>query len=181
MRVLGQLPKKLAAGRRVLARTESSRTQSGTKQGGSPHDHWAKWGNFGTLEGGGAMNFIEKSAITTNEYWLPATASQSRAGSRHSIHLPAWLERLFPSRSSRGKNKFGASAALISFAPPESLDVSRTPAGGVRGRCSFRRVRGNCRIRRHRRGIADRGPHFCSSCLDAMTGRRSAWTGFGIN
>jgi hypothetical protein len=36
---LGQLPKKLAAGPRVLARTESSRTQSGTKQGGPPHDH----------------------------------------------------------------------------------------------------------------------------------------------
>ena len=46
MRVLGQLPKKLAAGRRVLARTESSRTQSGTKQGGSPHDHWAKLGQL---------------------------------------------------------------------------------------------------------------------------------------
>src|SRR3984893_18325927 len=43
---LGQLPKKLAAGRRVLARTESSRTQSGTKQGGSPHDHWAKLGQL---------------------------------------------------------------------------------------------------------------------------------------
>ena len=39
---LGQLPKKLAAGPRVLARTESSRTQSRTKQGGPPHDHWAK-------------------------------------------------------------------------------------------------------------------------------------------
>jgi hypothetical protein len=43
---LGQLPKKLAAGRRVLARTESSRTQSGTKQAGSPHDHWAKLGQL---------------------------------------------------------------------------------------------------------------------------------------
>src|SRR4249919_223278 len=43
---LGQHPKKLAAGRRVLARTESSRTQSGTKQGGSPHDHWAKLGQL---------------------------------------------------------------------------------------------------------------------------------------
>ena len=46
MRSLGQLPKKLAAGRRVLARTKSSRTQSGTKQGGSPHDHWAKLGQL---------------------------------------------------------------------------------------------------------------------------------------
>ena len=43
---LGQLPKKLAAGPRVLARTESSRTQSGTKQGGPPHDHWAKLGQL---------------------------------------------------------------------------------------------------------------------------------------
>ena len=39
---LGQLPKK----RRVLARTESSGTQSGTKQGGPPHDHWAKLGQL---------------------------------------------------------------------------------------------------------------------------------------
>ena len=39
---LGQLPKKLAAGTRLLARTESSRSESGTKQGGPPHDHWAK-------------------------------------------------------------------------------------------------------------------------------------------
>ena len=36
---LGQLPKKLAAGPRVLARTESLRPQSGTKQGGPPHDY----------------------------------------------------------------------------------------------------------------------------------------------
>ena len=43
---LGQLPKKLAAGPRVLARTESLRTQSGTKQGGPPHDHWAKLGQL---------------------------------------------------------------------------------------------------------------------------------------
>jgi hypothetical protein len=43
---LGQLPKKLAAGPRVLARTESSGTQSGTKQGGPPHDHWAKLGQL---------------------------------------------------------------------------------------------------------------------------------------
>src|SRR6516164_150941 len=43
---LGQLPKKLAAGLRVLARTESSRTQSGTKQGGPPHDHWTKLGQL---------------------------------------------------------------------------------------------------------------------------------------
>ena len=47
---LWQLPKKLAAGPRVLARTESLRTQSGTKQGGPPHDHWAKLDKFGTLE-----------------------------------------------------------------------------------------------------------------------------------
>jgi len=43
---LGQVPKKLAAGPRVLARTESSPTQSGTKQGGPPHDHWAKLGRL---------------------------------------------------------------------------------------------------------------------------------------
>jgi hypothetical protein len=43
---LGQVPKKLAAGPRVLARTESSATQSGTKQGGPPHDHWAKLGRL---------------------------------------------------------------------------------------------------------------------------------------
>jgi hypothetical protein len=43
---LWQLPKKLAAGPRVLARTESLRTQSGTKQGGPPHDHWAKLGQI---------------------------------------------------------------------------------------------------------------------------------------
>jgi hypothetical protein len=43
---LGQLPKKLAAGPRVLARTGSSRSQSGTKQGGPPHDHWAKLGQL---------------------------------------------------------------------------------------------------------------------------------------
>jgi len=43
---LGQLPKKLAAGPRALARTESSGTQSGTKQGGPPHDHWAKLGQL---------------------------------------------------------------------------------------------------------------------------------------
>ena len=43
---LGQLPKKLAAGPRVLARTRSLRTQSGTKQGGPPHDHWAKLGQL---------------------------------------------------------------------------------------------------------------------------------------
>ena len=76
----------------------------------------------------------------------PATASQSRAGSRvpkHSIHLPAWLVRLFSSGSSRGKNKFGASAALISFAPPENhLTFSRTPGGGGRGCCCFWRARG---------------------------------------
>ena len=47
---LGQLPKKLAAGPRVLGKDQSSRTQSRTKQGGPPHDHWAKLGNFGTLE-----------------------------------------------------------------------------------------------------------------------------------
>src|SRR5436189_2612825 len=41
---LGQLAKKLAAAPCVLARTESSRTQAGTKQGGPPHDHWAKLG-----------------------------------------------------------------------------------------------------------------------------------------
>jgi hypothetical protein len=52
MRVSGQLPKKLAAGPRVLARTESSGSQSGTKQGGPPHDHWAKLGNFGALQAG---------------------------------------------------------------------------------------------------------------------------------
>ena len=39
----GQLPKKLAAGPRVLARTELLRPQSGTKQGGPPHDYWAKF------------------------------------------------------------------------------------------------------------------------------------------
>jgi hypothetical protein len=39
---LGQLPKKLAAGPRLLARTESSRSELGTKQGGPPHDHWTK-------------------------------------------------------------------------------------------------------------------------------------------
>ena len=43
---LGQVPKKLAAGPRVLARTESSRTQSGTRPGGPPHDHWAKLGQL---------------------------------------------------------------------------------------------------------------------------------------
>ena len=43
---LGQLPKKLAAGPRLLARTESSRSESGTKQGGPPHDHWAKLGQL---------------------------------------------------------------------------------------------------------------------------------------
>jgi hypothetical protein len=43
---LGQVPKKLAAGPRVLARTEASPTQSGTKQGGPPHDHWAKLGRL---------------------------------------------------------------------------------------------------------------------------------------
>jgi hypothetical protein len=43
---LGQLPKKLAAGPRVLARTESLRPQSGTKQGGPPHDYWAKLGRL---------------------------------------------------------------------------------------------------------------------------------------
>src|SRR4051812_23958119 len=41
---LGQLPKKLAPSPRVLARSESSRTQAGTKQGGPPHDRWAKLG-----------------------------------------------------------------------------------------------------------------------------------------
>ena len=46
MRILGQLPKKLAAGPRLLARTESSRSESGTKQGGPPHDHWAKLGQL---------------------------------------------------------------------------------------------------------------------------------------
>ena len=44
--ILGQLQKKLAAGPRVLARTKSLRTQSGTKQGGPPHDHWAKLGQL---------------------------------------------------------------------------------------------------------------------------------------
>ena len=43
---LGQLPKKLAAGPRVLPRTESSRSQLGTKQGGPPHDHWTKLGQL---------------------------------------------------------------------------------------------------------------------------------------
>jgi hypothetical protein len=43
---LWQLPKKLAAGPRVLARTESLRTQSGTKQGGPLHDHWAELGQI---------------------------------------------------------------------------------------------------------------------------------------
>ena len=42
----GQLPKKLASGPRVLARSEIIRTQSGTKQGGPPHDHWAKLGRL---------------------------------------------------------------------------------------------------------------------------------------
>ena len=42
----GQLPKKLAAGPRLLARTESSRSELGTKQGGPPHDHWAKFGQL---------------------------------------------------------------------------------------------------------------------------------------
>ena len=48
--ILGQPPKELAAGPRVLTRTESLRTQSGTKQGGPPHDHWGSWDKFGTLE-----------------------------------------------------------------------------------------------------------------------------------
>ena len=43
---LGQLPKKLAAGPRLLARTELSRSELGTKQGGPPHDHWAKLGQL---------------------------------------------------------------------------------------------------------------------------------------
>ena len=43
---LGHLPKGMAAGPRVLARTELLRTQSGTKQGGPPHDHWAKFGQL---------------------------------------------------------------------------------------------------------------------------------------
>ena len=43
---LGQLPKKLAAGPRVLARTKSLRPQSGTKQGEPPHDYSAKLGRL---------------------------------------------------------------------------------------------------------------------------------------
>ena len=43
---LGQLPKKRTAGPRVLPRTESSRSQLGTKQGGPPHDHWANLGQL---------------------------------------------------------------------------------------------------------------------------------------
>ena len=43
---LGQLPKKLTAGPRVVPRTESSRSQLGTKQGGPPHDQWAKLGQL---------------------------------------------------------------------------------------------------------------------------------------
>ena len=45
MRVSGN-PKETGSQPRVLARTESSRTQSGTKQGGPPHDHWAKLGQL---------------------------------------------------------------------------------------------------------------------------------------
>jgi hypothetical protein len=43
---LRQLPEKLGrtARPRVLARTESSRTQSGTIHGGPRHDHWARLG-----------------------------------------------------------------------------------------------------------------------------------------
>jgi hypothetical protein len=44
---LGQVPEKLVAVARVLARTEPSPTQSSTKQGGPPHDHWAKLGRLG--------------------------------------------------------------------------------------------------------------------------------------
>jgi len=43
---LEQLLKKLTAGPRVVPRTESSRSQLGTKQGGPPHDHWAKLGQL---------------------------------------------------------------------------------------------------------------------------------------
>ena len=41
MRSLGRLPKKLATGPRLLARTKSSRSESGTKQGGPPHERAA--------------------------------------------------------------------------------------------------------------------------------------------
>ena len=42
-RIFGNSWKRLAAGRRMLAKTESS-LQLGTKQGRPPHDHWAKLG-----------------------------------------------------------------------------------------------------------------------------------------
>jgi hypothetical protein len=52
------------------------------------------------------------------------------------------------------------------FAPPESLDVSRTPGGGGRGGCCFWRARGNWRISRHRCGrICAGGRHLCSYVL----------------
>src|SRR6202030_3315528 len=44
MRVSGKSRRNWSAGPRVLARTESSPTQSGTKQGGPSRDHWAKLG-----------------------------------------------------------------------------------------------------------------------------------------
>ena len=49
---LGQLPKKLAAGPRLLARTESSRSESGTNRVDHRTITGRSWGNFGTLEAG---------------------------------------------------------------------------------------------------------------------------------
>src|ERR1700686_2627306 len=46
MRVSGKSRRNWSAGPRVLARTESSPTQSGTKQGGPSRDHWAKLGRL---------------------------------------------------------------------------------------------------------------------------------------
>jgi len=84
---LGQLPKKLAAGRRVLARTESSRTQWGTKQGGSPHDR------------GSWVFSLDFSMCASRKISAPAFVSSNRAPPRlpsrgryvgHRLRLYGW-------------------------------------------------------------------------------------------
>jgi hypothetical protein len=81
---LGQLPKKLAAGPRVLPRTESSRSQLGTKQGGPPHDHWAKLGQLPYTRSQYA--FVERREYDLHKDILQCDAL-ARVHSRHGTRL----------------------------------------------------------------------------------------------
>jgi hypothetical protein len=102
---LGQLPKKLAAGPRVLARTESSRTQSRTKQGGPPHDHWAKLGQLRYTRSQYAFVVIALFSIKfiappSRKNWWPKVGIHRIASGSHFLCAMTATSRLFVEDSS---------------------------------------------------------------------------------